>query len=72
MLGVAKEMFVLGFNDKLAREKGSRVRFIKSKSGSCKSGFGLFGKRVKVCYLDSHTTVTCKSYPVSFDLRTLY
>ncbi len=72
MLGVAKEMFVLGFNDELAHEKGNRVRFVKSKNGSCKSGFGLFGKRVKVCYLDSHTTVKCKCYPVSFDLRTLH
>jgi len=72
MLGVAKEMFVLGFNDEPARKKGSKVRYVKSKNGSCKSGFGLFGKRVRVCYLDSHTSVQCKCYPISFHLRTIH
>ncbi len=67
VIGVAKELFVLGFNNAGI----GKVKQQKSKTGQCKSAFGLFGKRVKVCYLDYHTTVTCKFYPVSFDLRVL-
>ena len=72
VIGVAKEMFVLGFSDVLAKRQGSKVRFVRSKQGSCKAAFGLFGKRVKVCYFDAHTSVRCKFYPVRFDLRVLY
>ena len=71
VIGIAKELFVLGFDNNKAKEKNSKVKLTTSKQGSCKSAFGLFGKRVKVCCLDDHTTVTCKFYPVSFDLRVL-
>ncbi len=71
VIGVAKEMFVLAYSNAKAQEKGNRVRFVKSKAGSCKTAFGWFGKRVRVCYLDYHTTVQCRFYPVKFDLRVL-
>jgi hypothetical protein len=58
LIGIAKEMFVLGLSE--------------DKAGQCNSAFGLFGKRIKVCHLDSHITVACKFYPVSFDLRVLH
>ena len=71
VIGIAKEMFVLGFDNDKAKEKGSKVKLTSPKQGSCKSAFGLFGKRVKVCYLDAHTMVQCNFYPVGFDLRVL-
>ncbi len=71
VIGVAKELFVLGFDKGKTKEKGNKVRWTTSKQGPCKSAFGLFGKRVKVCYLDAHTTIQCKFYPVRFDLRVL-
>lgn len=71
VIGVAKEMFVLAYSNAKAQQKGNRVRFIKSKAGDCKAAFGWFGKRVRVCYLDYHTTVQCRFYPVKFDLRVL-
>jgi len=71
VIGMAKEMFVLGFDNDKAKEKGNKVKLTTSKQGSCKSAFGLFGKRVKVCYQDAHTTIQCNFYPVGFDLRVL-
>ena len=67
VIGVAKELFVLGFDN----AESGKVNQQKTKTGRCKSAFGLLGKRVKVYYLDSHTTVTCRFYPVGFDLRVL-
>ncbi len=69
--GIAKEMYLLGYKADKMLKKDKKVRFFKSKGRSCKSAFGLFGKRVQVCSADFHTTVRCKFYPVKFDLKIL-
>ena len=72
LTGVAKELFVLAFDDKAAQEKNSKVTRHKIPDGYRKNSFGVFGKRVSVDLLNYHTLLRCKFYPVSFELQIPY
>ena len=71
VIGIVKELFVLGFNGEVAKKKGASVKLISTKEGFCKRAFGLLGKRVRVCYVNDNITIQCKFYPVSFNLKTI-
>jgi len=69
VIGVAKEMFVLGYDIPKWSENNGKIKLSKSEKGACKTGFGIFGKRVKVCTLNENVTAKCKFYPVSFNFK---
>lgn len=72
LTGIAKELFVLGFDDNAAQEKKSKVTRHKISDGYRKNSFGIFGRRVSVDLLSYHTLLRCKFYPVSFELQIPY
>jgi len=72
LIGIAKVLFVLGFDDNMVQGKKSKVTRHKVSDGYRKNGFGVFGKRVSVDLLNYHTLLRCKFYPISFELQIPY